>query len=93
MNEPCPAWRIEDFLQKMGCFVSGIRNKEKMLAHLDAYMTVFEFDKLDRCLKKIRRVFSKEQWEAVIRYWESNAYLSPNQLLLSKLARRAVFGI
>lgn len=88
-EENCPAWRIEDFLQKQGCFVNGI-SKEKKLAHLDSYMTVFEFPLLDRCLKKARRCFTESQWRNVVRYWKSNAYLSPNQNLLSIIANRVL---
>jgi len=87
-REPCPAWRIEDFLQKQMCFVK--HNDDKKIAHLDSYLTVFEFRKLDRCLKKAKRCFTQEQWKNVIEYWASNAYLSPNQALLSKIANRIV---
>lgn len=86
-GEPCPAWEIEDYLQYEDCFTHNGH-----AAHLDSYLTIFEFNTLDRCLKEIKGSYSKEQWKKVISYWESNSYLSPNQNLLSKIAGNIILG-
>jgi len=87
-KEPCPAWAIEDYLQQQECFTHNGH-----VAHLDSYLTLFEFNKVEESLKIIKEVFSLEQWKSVIEYWASNSYLSPNQLLLSKIAGRIIFKL
>ena len=86
-NELCPSWEIEDYLQFEDCFTNNGH-----AAHLDSYLTVFEFNTLDRCLREIKNVYTREQWKKVIEYWESSGYLSPNQLLLSKIARNIILS-
>ena len=67
---------IEDFLQHNGVFVNGIRGTT---CHMDSYMTVVEYARLDRCIMLLEKHYAptKEQWRRLTDHWLCNANSQP----------------
>ena len=55
-------WAFEDEFQMTGCFVNGLNGKR---SHIDAYMTVMEFDKVDEVFAKIKDKY-KDSLEEIL---------------------------
>jgi len=80
---------IEDHLQESGVFENGIDGRP---AHMDAYITVIDYKKLDCAFRDIKNNYTVEQWRQIAGHWESHAYLSPNQAQLSFWVKRQLEG-
>lgn len=67
---------LEDFLQHNGVFVNGIRGTT---CHMDSYMTVVEYARLDRCIILLEKHYAptKEQWRRLTDDWLCNANTQP----------------
>lgn len=67
---------IEDFLQHNGVFVNGIRGTT---CHMDSYMTVVEYARLDRCIILLEKHYTptKEQWRRLTDHWLCNYNSQP----------------
>ena len=60
-------WKFEEEFQLTGCFVNGLNEKS---SHMDAYMTVMEYVKVDEVFAKIKDKYAEsleEILEALIR--------------------------
>ena len=51
------SWEIEDYLQSQNVFTNGLTDKP---CHMNSYMTVLSFDKLETIIKSNK--FTKENW-------------------------------
>lgn len=74
---------VEDYLQEQNVFVSGINDRP---CHMDSYMTVMSFEKMDEALKA--PPFTPEQMLEAAKGMEGFAYLSPMAALASKVIKR-----
>ena len=74
---------VEDYLQEQGVFVNGLTDRP---AHMDSYMTVMDFQKLDKALASCP--FTAEQMLNAAEGMEGFAYLSPMASLTSKILKR-----
>ena len=80
-------WEVENYLEKHYCFLNGFRDIDTP-ASLGAYGTVISYKNLQEAFKD--NPYSKEVWLKCIKYWKSNAYLSPIFMLLSIYVERLV---
>ena len=64
---------IEQYLSNNEVFTNGISGKP---CSMDSYMTVIEFDRLEKAIKE--SPFTKEEWLAAADYWINEVgYLGP----------------
>lgn len=76
-----------DMFQGGHCFLNGIKN---IPCHPDSYMTVLDYDAVDRAFKIIQHEFSlpKEKWIAFCDYWINHINKQPITCLLGLYLRR-----
>jgi len=74
---------IEDYLQDKDVFINGISGKP---AHMDSYMSIIDFKKLEQAVKKSS--FTQKEWKEAAESWEVVSYISPTTKLLSKTIQR-----
>jgi hypothetical protein len=73
---------IEDALQEAGVFYNGLRGEDSH-SHMDSYMTCINYKVLEDVWNKIKDKYVKEEWLRIAKYWNHNAYLSPNCYMLA----------
>lgn len=78
---------IEDYLQEAGCFVNGLNDRP---AHMDSYMTVLEYPKLNKALDS--PPFTKEELLEAADNMIYFGYLSPIAALTGKIIKRKYEG-
>lgn len=78
---------IEDRLQEAGVIENGLDGRP---AHMDSYMTVIDYKKLDCAFNDMKNDYAAEQWRQIAGHWESHAYLSPNQAQLASYVKRQI---
>ena len=67
-------WEIEDELQARDVFVNGIDGR---ICHSDAYMTVLDYNALDKAWPEIFPMFTIKDWEDACEELIYFGYLSP----------------
>lgn len=81
---------IEDRLQASGVFENGLDGRP---AHMDCYMTIIDYKKLDCAFKDMKNDYTAEQWRQIAGHWGSHAYLSPNQAQLAFWVKRKLEAV
>lgn len=73
---------VEDFLQHNKVFINGITGNT---AHSDSYMTIVDYDALEKALNAVDDKFkpTKEDWKVCIDYWKNNVNMQPPLRLVS----------
>lgn len=76
-----------DLFQGGHCFLNGIKRTP---CHCDSYMTVLDYDAVDRTFKIIQDEFSlpKEKWIAFCDFWLNHANRQPITYLLGMHLKR-----
>lgn len=72
---------IEDELQLAHVFYNGLRGKDHS-SHMDSYMSLINWEKLEEMWAKLKDRFSQEQWVEIANYWRGQGYISPNSSVL-----------
>jgi hypothetical protein len=70
---------IEDYLQEKGVF---IKNIDGTVAHMEAYGTIVNFDRLSPAL--MEGLYTTEQWTYAVNYWLSNPNVGPPAKIVAK---------
>lgn len=66
------SWDVLDYLDSCKCFLNGLNGRP---AHMESYMTVLDFNALEKALKEAP--FSDEDLEVTADSLHFRAYLSP----------------
>ena len=66
MERPAYVDEVEDSLQEFGVYVSGISGKKQ---HMDSYMTITEYGKLQDWWTLHAPDYGKDIWVSMAEYW------------------------
>ena len=78
-------WDIEQYLQNKKVFENSWDGET---AHMDSYMTVINFEKLEAAL--VKSPFSNDELLNAADEWQASSYLSPIHKLLSIYVKRKI---
>jgi hypothetical protein len=79
------AWDMEQLFQDAGVFRNGMNDRP---SHMYSYMTVIDFQILDKTFSEIKDKFTREEWLDACEYWLGMNYLSPMAGFLARTIKR-----
>lgn len=83
------AWEFTDYLDECNVFTNGLNGEP---AHMDAYLTVCDFTRLEAAIEAWRGRYTLAQWQAIVADFAAHGYLSPMETLVSKVIGRLIAG-